>query len=197
MKMEMLETRVCRLCFSTENQLIDIFDDFEANIPYVLTKHIGEVNCFKSFFVTLFNCVFFLIQVDRSDALPKYICNCCREKVVCFHEFHRNVHDAQENYLKKLVKVEDETDEQLTYLDIGIKQSTYDDNDVSTNQEVFSDFANGSPANLKTDEIHRNDLPLETTEFAEVFIDASGFENEKTDICDLKSGLNACPYWIV
>lgn len=114
-----------------------------------------------------------------------------------FHEFHRNVHDSQENYLKKLVKVEDETDERLTYLDIGIKQSTYDDNDVSTNQEVFNDFANGSPANLKTDEIHRNDLPMETTEFAEVFIDASGFENEKTDICDLKSGLNACPYWII
>lgn len=61
--MEMLETRVCRLCFSTENQLIDIFDDFEANIPYVLKKHIGEVNCFISlvfewFFVTLFNCFF-------------------------------------------------------------------------------------------------------------------------------------------
>lgn len=39
-------------------------------------------------------------QADVSDALPKFICSVCFNKIVDFHEFHTKIHNAQKKYLK-------------------------------------------------------------------------------------------------
>lgn len=49
-----------------------------------------------------------MIQVSKTDAFPKFVCSDCWQKTETFHEFHRSVKRAQENYLKQVVKHEQE-----------------------------------------------------------------------------------------
>lgn len=44
--------------------------------------------------------------MSQSDALPKWICTDCWQKTEQFHEFHRAVQQAQNNYLAAIVKCE-------------------------------------------------------------------------------------------
>lgn len=41
--MELTEAKICRLCFSSQIQLIDIFNDAVSNIVELINEHIGEV----------------------------------------------------------------------------------------------------------------------------------------------------------
>lgn len=41
--MESTEAKICRLCFSSQIRLIDIFDDGDLNIAGIIAEHIGEV----------------------------------------------------------------------------------------------------------------------------------------------------------
>lgn len=41
--MESTEAQVCRLCFTSRVRLIDIFNEFDANIVEIIAEHIGEV----------------------------------------------------------------------------------------------------------------------------------------------------------
>lgn len=44
--------------------------------------------------------------MNRTDALPNCICTDCWKKVGDFHRFHRSILSAQEEYLKRSVKLE-------------------------------------------------------------------------------------------
>lgn len=41
--MESTETKICRLCFSTQGHLIDIFNENNLNVVEIIDGHIGEV----------------------------------------------------------------------------------------------------------------------------------------------------------
>lgn len=44
-----LETRICRLCFIGQLSLVSIYDECQANIPEMLSEHIGEVDILASY----------------------------------------------------------------------------------------------------------------------------------------------------
>lgn len=44
--------------------------------------------------------------MSKTDTLPKYVCSVCWQKMDEFHQFHRSVQHAQENYLKLEIKCE-------------------------------------------------------------------------------------------
>lgn len=48
--------------------------------------------------------------MNQIDALPKCICIACWEKIEEFHRFHRTVRCAQEEYLRQIVKCEDDNE---------------------------------------------------------------------------------------
>lgn len=41
--MDPLDEHICRLCFNDALSVVNIYDNLEANIPEILSKHIGEV----------------------------------------------------------------------------------------------------------------------------------------------------------
>lgn len=44
--------------------------------------------------------------MSKTDALPKYICSQCWQKIDEFHKFHCSVQHAQDNYLNVKIKCE-------------------------------------------------------------------------------------------
>lgn len=101
------EQRKCRLCFVSQAHLIDIYDEFESNIAAIISEHIGKVRQHHIQFTWSVHSIHrFRFQVSKTDALPKYICTECWQKTEEFHEFHRSVQLAQDDYLKTTIKCE-------------------------------------------------------------------------------------------
>lgn len=89
--------------------------------------------------------------MNRSDALPKWICVDCWEKTEDFHNFHRSVRNAQAEYLEQVVKFEigvepetesHETIEQPRFVEVITSDEFIgfaDENSTKPNME-FDDF---------------------------------------------------------
>lgn len=79
-------------------------------------------------------------QIHHSDALPKFICFNCWEKTEEFHQFHRSVHDAQNEYLKRITnfEMENENENENNSHEIMTQPNFVE---VITNCDGFDEFA--------------------------------------------------------
>lgn len=78
--------------------------------------------------------------MNRIDTLPKCICTDCWHKIEEFHNFHRSILNAQNEYLKRTIKseIEREPDNVCSLHEI-IKPPNFVE--VITNCEEFNEFA--------------------------------------------------------
>ncbi|XP_031622031.1 zinc finger protein 888-like [Contarinia nasturtii] len=161
----MAETKICRLCISSSTQLLDIFDDSDTSLIEILNEHIGEV-C-------------------KTDALPKWICCNCWDKIEEFHRFHRFVRNAQEDYLKQIVKYEEENDIESNCRDIS-EQTNFVE--VISNYDELNEFVDElSTKSDALDDTDEKPTKSETTEseFPDVLFNAGATTAEETALRQL------------
>lgn len=101
---------ICRLCLLSHNQHINVFTDYgpDENIAAIISKHVGEVSAQVVEWFTFWLNESIISKVCESDPLPKFVCLDCWKYIDSFHEFHEKVHAAQDNYLRELIKCEQE-----------------------------------------------------------------------------------------
>lgn len=128
----------------------------------------------------------FCCQVNQYDALPKCSCVDCWHRIEDFHNFHRSVHNAQADYLKRTVKSEITDREPDHAPHETIKPPNFVE--VITNCEEFNEFAEETlkaNADEFDDVEHQEEEKLQ--DFDDMFNDiASAKDDEESneDACD-------------
>lgn len=98
--------------------------------------------------------------MNRSDALPKCVCVDCWEKTEDFHKFHRLVRNAQEEYLKQVVKFEIEIESESNPIEITEHPKFVE---VITNCDEFNEFVDEDSIkpNNELDDVDQEIKPIE------------------------------------
>lgn len=190
--MESPATKVCRLCFTSEVRLIDIFNELDANFVEIIAEHIGEVKHELVASNRTVRIKFRLFwQVNRSDALPKWVCADCWEKTEDFHRFHRSVRNAQEEYLGQVVKLEIEIEPETESHEIT-DQLTFAE--VITNCDEFIGFAdeNSTKPNNELDDIDQQETKPNELLVGAIYSEPTAIHNvEKIEAIEEETG-NFC-----
>lgn len=122
-----------------------------------------------------------VFQLSRFDTLPKCICTNCWQKIEEFHNFHRSILNAQDEYLKRAVKSEIEREPDNTY---SLHEITKPPNfvEVITNCEEFNEFADET-IKARNDFDDSNQQEIKLQDFDEFNNDAvsSAVEDEDDD----------------
>lgn len=115
---------------------------------------------------------FDIFQVTQLDSLPKCICQDCWTKIDDFHKFLGTVRDAQEEYLKQIVKYEVENETEVTVQPNFVE--------VITNCEDFNESAD--ECITKPEIFHDIDEPQTKAEPADALCDdAIITDNQQND----------------
>lgn len=102
-------------------------------------------------------------QVNQSDALPKCVCANCWEKIEEFHKFHRSVRNAQEEYLKQIVKFEVENEHENGSVETTVQPKFVE---VITNCDDLNEF--DDEYSIKPNILDDTDEPeIKTDEFVD------------------------------
>lgn len=116
------ETEICICCFSSSENLINIFSDLgkHYNIRGILQTHFWfQVNCYKYLWRrTWLSCrLYFLffssLKAHESENFPKHVCWDCWQTTKTFNSFYSSVQTAHHAFLERLLNKNREVSENI------------------------------------------------------------------------------------
>lgn len=125
----------------------------------------------------------------RFDTLPKCICTDCWHKIEEFHNFHRSVLNAQDEYLKRAIKseIEREPDNACSSHEVTKPPNFVE---VITNCEEFNEFADETIKASDNDLGDNNQQEVKLQEFDEFCNDTASDMEDDESIRDDDDGDN-------
>lgn len=96
------------------------------------------------------------LQVSEADVLPKFICSHCYKTINEFHAFYYNAHKSQQNFIRKLVKIEIDDGKCIAFTSYKPREVNYDGH-ANALGKLFSDPCG---SNIRKQTITENVSPM-------------------------------------